>query len=391
LAFGGLRVNTVNVDGVEVRMAGLTHRYRVFVSFSHDDRDRVERIYHYLQGHNLNVRWTGSLLPGVRFAEQIREGISTAHLFLPVMTASAVARPWVHQEIGFALGVNVPVLPLALGKLPGGMADELQVLSLEPDLSNLEVQLRPDRIEYLAGGLPSGDAALFERAAFQEDRTRMLGGAADRVLKLDGPARVRQRGSLPSFTLPDKPHSGEIWQRCDGAGHPRSPAFRRDLQQERRRLEKHARQAGCDLIINPAVVFRTRGPGSKQVRMEVLLEFLEGMPDDKARVIVAPPTLHDNLLILGDWFLAESITSRSGQGYLQTLGTWHAPTVLQRMREFDVEFEREVARVEAPGRSSRQIAIDRLREEVDRLRSEATGSAGSDAPRSLQPREPPVA
>lgn len=362
-------------------MADLKHRYRVFVSFSHADRDQVELICKYLQSLDLDVRWSGSLLPGLRFAEQIREYISLAHLFLPVMTASAISRPWVHQEIGYALGVNVPVLPLALGKLPGGMADELQVLSLQEDLSDLKQRLTPEHIEYLTSGLPLGESAVFERAAFYEDRTRMLISAAERVRQLGGAVKIRQRGALSSFSLPNEHYTSDIWQRCDGEGQPRSPALKRDLQNERRQLEDHARGAGCDLVLNPAVVFQTRGPRGKLARVEVLLEFLESMSDDKARVVIAGPSVHGNLQMLGDWFLAESITSRPGQGYLQTLGTWHAPTVLERLREFDSEFEREIARIESSGRSSRIVAIERLRQEEEQLQRDIT--------RSSDTREPP--
>ena len=47
----------------------------------------------------------------------------------------------------------------------------------------------------------------------------------------------------------------------------------------------------------------------------------------------------ESLTILGDWFAAESVTARHGQGYLQTIFTRHAPSMLSRIEAFDAEFQ----------------------------------------------------
>ena len=52
------------------------HPYRVFISFSHADRENADQIARHLR-ENLHVKpgYSGTLLPGTRFAEQIKEGL----------------------------------------------------------------------------------------------------------------------------------------------------------------------------------------------------------------------------------------------------------------------------------------------------------------------------
>jgi hypothetical protein len=137
-------------------------------------------------------------------------------------------------------------------------------------------------------------------------------------------------------------------------------------------LERHARESGCDLIINPAIHFTGPGREAKCARLRTLREFLADISDDKCRVVVSQSKDRGNLLLVGDWFLAESISPRKGQGYLQTVFTRHAPTVLERMQQFDAEFE-ELLKYFAPdGLPSRQRAIEAIDREIE---NPSTGSS----------------
>jgi hypothetical protein len=44
-------------------------------------------------------------------------------------------------------------------------------------------------------------------------------------------------------------------------------------------------------------------------------------------------------VIVGDWFYAESRDPGPTTNYSHTFFTWHAPTVLQKIEEFDGRFE----------------------------------------------------
>ena len=324
------------------------YAYRIFLCFAHKDSDIRNIVDKHLQSLGMEVGWSGSLLAGTRFADQIRDGISRAHLFIPILTTSASRRPWVHQEIGFALGMNIPVLPLAIGELPGGMAEELQAMSLDDSNSRLENELKTkltrDKIEQLIGLQSSESKAVFQSAELHEDRTRMLYEAARRILQLGKRVKIRQAGALTSFSLPAKPQPDSFWDECDGDGPPRCPGLRRDAPKERYYLEQHAQVAGCDLIISPSIRLTVRGDQAKKLRLTILRDFLATMaqrPEVKVRaaLVDGTSTFAGNTLFIGDLFMAESITPTPGFGYRQTLGTWHAPTILQRVEQFDREFE----------------------------------------------------
>ena len=82
------------------------------------------------------------------------------------------------------------------------------------------------------------------------------------------------------------------------------------------------------------------------------------MPDELIRVIVSPDARAANLTLVGDWFSAESLSPKAGEGHRQTVFSWHAPTVLQALRRFDAEFEALAA--ENPHAPSRQAALAQI-------------------------------
>lgn len=339
--------------------------YRVFVSYSREDHEIARRIVSHLETIELRPMWDANLTWG-RFAEQIKDGISFAHAFLPLLTESSTKRPWVHQEIGYAVALNVPVLPLAIGQLPLGMIQGLHALGLNPDLHDLEKQLSAAEMERVIGPAQKGSFATFDCAELPEDRATMLAGYANRVIALGEHGRVRQRGALSSFCLPDKPLTHPIWDEREG-DTKRSDYYRKLQRAERRSLEQHARESGCDLIINPHLTLKHSGPRGRKARLQTLAEFLEGMPDEKVRVAVSR-NIRGNLLIVGDWFAAESLSARPGVGYFQTVCTRHAPTVLDRIERFDEEFEYLLKTSDLGNASSRLGAIEVIGEVLDSIK-----------------------
>jgi len=94
------------------------------------------------------------------------------------------------------------------------------------------------------------------------------------------------------------------------------------------------------------------------------------MPSDKARVVVQKAEIRDNLLLVGDWYLAHSISPRKGRGYLQTVFSRHAPTVLEKMEQFDEEFEESLRDFVRDGRSSRDLAIEAIDRELSIMQND---------------------
>jgi hypothetical protein len=187
----------------------------------------------------------------------------------------------------------------------------------------------------------------------------MLVENARRVVELGSRGMVRQRAALSSFSIPDKDPGNPIWARRDGSV-PRSPYYHNLQRDERRMLEQHARGQGCKLIIDPDFGLERNGQEATRARLQILLEFLESMPDDKVRVALSERAREGNLTLVGDWFSAESVSPRPGEGHRQTIFNWHSPSVLQTMRRFDDQFEELAAENSGQEPSSRLAAIRKI-------------------------------
>ncbi len=334
--------------------------YRVFVSYSHDDTETVQGIVHVLEENGLRPTWDKDLVWGYGFHEQIRRAIAHAHIFMPIITESSSRRGWVHQEIGYAWALNIPVLPICLDQEPGQMLRELQALIWDGDLDKLRRALSLRNIEGIIRARQQGTHALYECAAFDEDRTALIADWATRVWEIGGAGRVRQKGALSSFHIPTSPVGSQAWQARYGSMHV-SEYRCRLLREERLSLQRHAAQAGCSLIIDPTLDYSAYGPAARRVRLRSLLDFLQS--DIVADVVIAVHERLDvaqNVIVLGDWWTAESVSAAQGKGYMQTIFTRHAPTVDARQTLFDAELNECLAAMGVSAEHSRAAVIELL-------------------------------
>ena len=330
------------------------YAYRVFVSYPHEKaaQDFVKRLRQHLVEHlGLNFVYDAQITVGNPFHEEIRAMISTAHLFIPVITPEAATRPWVNQEIGYALGLGVPMIPIAIGDLPSGMAEAVQAVVLEDagaDLTDVlsradvEVQIRTAQRKMMAS-----HKCLIGLYA----RTAQLVKKADELALRHGFQKVRQRSAFGSLSIPDAPARAAVWDVRERAQR-RGLDVRERLREERQTMEAHAREAGCSLIIDPFVATeKTIGDHGKKeaaivpkheregmiLRLNLLKEFLESIPDDKVRIAVTKGQIEGSLVLLGDWFAVEAVVPQYAGGYRHSTYTEHGPTVLRIMEQFDSE------------------------------------------------------
>lgn len=124
---------------------------RVFVSYPSGDQVHAQSVFAHLR--KLNCAPFDEFTPGQRFDEGIRRLIEYSHVFMPLLTKGGEPdddgepridsdrKPWVNQEIGYALGRNVPFLPLGLDTDPTGFATTTHAVKLAADLSDLEEKL----------------------------------------------------------------------------------------------------------------------------------------------------------------------------------------------------------------------------------------------------------
>jgi hypothetical protein len=341
------------------------HPFRIFLSYSHEDQDLAQTASQVLSQAGYTPVWDRHIRPGTAFTDAIKSFIHHAHIFMPLITASSSQRPWVHQETGYAMALNIPILPVAVDNAPGQMAAELQAVVVKKDLSDFAEKVAGLDLEQVVLGQQGQAFSNIEISDWAEARTEMLVKNAQRVMEFGSYGRVRQRASLSSFSIPDKDAAHPIFAQREG-NVPRSAYYHNLQRQERRALEIHARAAGCDLIVDPELCLERNGTAATQTRLRILLQFLEGMPDEKLRIALSPQAREGNLTIVGDWFSAESVSPRPGEGHRQTIFTWHAPSVLKTMRRFDEEFEEIYNESSLQPDASRRAAIARIQEILER-------------------------
>lgn len=341
------------------------HHFRIFVSYASEDRQLAGILVSALRDLKLEPVWDKDIRPGTPFTDAIKGLISHVHVFMPVITDNSQKRPWVNQETGYAMALNIPVLPVAVNTLPAEMISQLQAISVNADGTDLAEKLSEINFEQLVSPPPPKPQSTVEIADWPETRTELMARYANLIIELGSYGQLRQRGALSSFCIPNKDIDHQAWKDREGP-YPRSRYFLSLLREERRALEKHVRERGCLLMIDPAMEFSKVGVTARRARLESLQEFLKSMPEDKVRVVITPHAREGNLTIVGDWFVAESLTPRAGEGFKQTIFNWHAPTVLRWIRRFDDEFE-EVCN-ERENCSSLESVIGKIDEIVTDLR-----------------------
>jgi len=309
--------------------------YRIFISYSHEDGDLVKGLVAMLREEGLKPMWDRDFAYGRGFPEQIKRFIAHAHVFLPLITESSSQRGWVHQEIGYAMALNIPVLPVARGTLPGEMLQELHALMWSDEPGKMRVHLTREVFEGLVNAYREAGFALCECAELPEERTELMVRYSKEVLEMGEYGTVRQKGAFSSFNIPSRVLSDPVWTvRYEPRG---SSHYHKKLQRlERMTLEEHARRAGCRLIINPRL-YMEYTPRARAARLRTLLDFLRSMPDALAQVAFNERMEEEvNVTLVGDWFAAESV---SMAGTRQTIFTRHAPSMKSRIEYFDQEFD----------------------------------------------------
>lgn len=350
---------------------------RVFISYSHQDFKLVERLVSILEQEGIMVLWTQKLAGGTGYTEKLKIFIEHAHIFMPVITKSSSARGWVHQEIGYAIALHVPVFPVTIGKLiPVGMLEFIHAIHLSDDDQILKEQIGYNTLSALLKEevLP----AFYQRAAKVEDRAALMKSYADKVNSLKKYGVVRQKGGLSSFHIPNKRIEHQDWieryiPHSRGLNH-------KELQLgERKALQQHADKEGCKLIIKPQYAIEGKSFVAARTRIKAMIDFLDTMPDDKVVIAIqTQKTSIESLTMVGDWFLAESVSFKDGDGFTNTFFTRNASEIATRILLFDEELDELLKQLGWAAENSRVKTIERLKlidcslEDLEKTRSTET-------------------
>lgn len=346
------------------------HKIRIFISYSHHDKNLVVELDKILRDNELEPLWTEKLSGGSGFDEQIKMFIENAHVFMPVITKKSSIRGWVHQEIGFAMALHIPVFPVTTEDLtPGGMLQMIQTTKL--DMNHPEqVKSKLDLKVFEALLLHENKSPLWELAQFEEERAVKMREYSTKANKPDYLGMVRQKGGLSSFHIPDI----YIWQeQWESRYFPdkKSPYHKKVQREERKALESHASGAGCKLIVNTSyVISKERSKTSIISRINALIEFLESGAGKKAIIAFqGKSSIHESITIVGDLFLAESTTFKNQEGFTNTFFTRNASEITRRIKDFDDEMNDLLNEKGWSPENSREKAIEELKKILNKFKT----------------------
>lgn len=351
--------------------------YRTFVSyFSGDDakRDLVVGALREL-GHDVwyDQRDIGK---GIGFEEEIQCGIERAHFLVPVLTESAWTRPWVQQEIGYAIRSGLGVLPVAFGngKQLQGMLGGIQgVFFASSDKKEKVLDgLRCVRWQDILDRFRQHPKSVFRCDSNEDRRGPDIQESAEHVLRKWQFAKVMQRSPVTSFCLPEN-WEDQKWKRVVNVPGRQNPAG--FWPPERISLEKLITRDGCDLIIDPCYRRDFYRVDLQKPKLETLLAFLSRAREDsrlneKVRVVFKVFDAAESETIIGDHWMAHSAAVTRSTTRRETLSTWHAPTVLHCMQEFQSAFDQLFGEQEQLRRkfSSLTFAVNVIEHALERLR-----------------------
>ncbi len=339
------------------------YSYRIFLSYCSEDEPYAKSLVKILSEMGLEVFWDHKLTPGNPFTPEIKTTISRSHLFVVLLTKASKERPWVHQETGYAMGVGVPILPIAADDTyPDALIHDLHAQRLDPHSMEDAQSLLEGAIKQRVRSRYTYEPENYTVAHSQERRMECIIKFAEEAHQLGG-GRVRQHAALTSFHLPTtRPVENlktDIWKRRDGLLN-RNHHMHEQLFRERKVLGKLANDSGCTLIMSPSVRLKKYGDEALLLRQRELLSFLRNDGTQDVTPVVLPDPGSRNILIIGDWFYVESRDPGPTSNYKHTFFTWHAPTVLKKIEEFDDNFEAIRNQESLDSEQLRKIAQDRI-------------------------------
>ena len=166
---------------------------RVFISYSRKDKEFVSNLVSILEQDGIMVLWTEKLATGSAYVEELKVFIEHAHIFIPVITKSSSTRGWVHQEIGYAIALHIPVFPVLIGDVkPIGLIESLQAVKLNSNDQDIKGKLSCRLLKAMLKKEPPLPA-FYQRAAQVEERADLMKLFSDKVAGMEKFGLVSKR------------------------------------------------------------------------------------------------------------------------------------------------------------------------------------------------------
>lgn len=318
---------------------GPTRKKRAFLSHCRSDVVLARLISHVLQENGVSCfvaeRETEV---GEEFDSRIIAEIHQSDVLLVLWSSNSRSAPWVNQEIGIALGRNIPVWPIAIERvgIDGAMFRKQGSYLCDNDNPYSEIARLAQAIG--ASLLDDGFEPQVDRYIIgKEERTRFL----TRLLSEEN-ERLGKRGSTPkTYTIRIQAAFSSISVSEDPAyritGY-HSPDYHHALIEERRELERVLRWANARVILWPQRPYEDE---FMQIRIRSLLNYLRAVRDPGRLRFVWGSYTGGNQHILDRKVLIAGIKAQHAvaPGYEVTTVAYHGPTVSAAIEKFDRRFD----------------------------------------------------
>jgi hypothetical protein len=118
---------------VDIEGIWAPERVRVFFSHVHAVRADVTEIARWLESMNCSCFVAHvQIEPARDWQEVIENGLRTCHVLVAYVTEDFPKSPWTEQEVGWALGREIPIIPVNAGLQPYGFFGSYQSLQANP-------------------------------------------------------------------------------------------------------------------------------------------------------------------------------------------------------------------------------------------------------------------
>jgi hypothetical protein len=119
---------TAEVNGSRTWGAGA---FRLFISHTHDHRGRASKLRDHLRVWDVDGFVAHQdIAPTREWENEIQVALRTCHAMCALITPDFVGSSWCDQEVGFAVGRGILVLPVKLGADPHGFIGKYQAITV---------------------------------------------------------------------------------------------------------------------------------------------------------------------------------------------------------------------------------------------------------------------
>jgi hypothetical protein len=86
----------------------------LFISYATENANKVKLIEKEIKNHSLfeSLVVANKREPNKALVKKVTEGIDSSYRFIPILTRHSIQTQWINQEIGYAVGKNIPIIPV---------------------------------------------------------------------------------------------------------------------------------------------------------------------------------------------------------------------------------------------------------------------------------------